>query len=105
MKPQLLRHLILFSRVIGLCVLSGAWFGIHAEPQQDKLAQKFIGVWQVVSVEGIGPMFDLAWPGRWMKVFRLIPTGHREPLSLAGENGFRYFLKHSMSCAIWSNRR
>lgn len=61
MKPKLLRHRILSLCVIGLCVLSGAWFGIHAEPQQDKLAQKFIGVWRLVSVEGINPTFHFAY--------------------------------------------
>jgi hypothetical protein len=61
MKPQLSRHRILSLCVIALCVFSGAWFGIHAEPQQDKVTQKLIGAWRLVSVEGTDPTFHFAY--------------------------------------------
>jgi Lipocalin-like domain len=60
MKPQLSKHRILSLCVIGLCVC-GAWFGIHAEPQQGKVTRKFIGAWRLVSVEGTNPTVHFAY--------------------------------------------
>ncbi len=61
MKPQLSKHRILSLCVIGLCVLSGAWFGMRAETQQEKVIQKLIGAWRLVSVEGTDATFHLAY--------------------------------------------
>jgi hypothetical protein len=61
MKHQLLRHRILSLCVIVLCVLGGAWFEIHAEPQQDKATQQLVGAWRLVSVEGTDATFHLAY--------------------------------------------
>ena len=61
MKSQLSKHRILSLCVIGLCVLSGAWCGMRAEPQQDEVTQKLIGAWRLVSVEGTDATFHLAY--------------------------------------------
>jgi hypothetical protein len=61
MKPQLSKHRILCLCVIGLCVLSGAWFGVRAEAQQEEVIQKLIGAWRLVSVEGTDATFHLAY--------------------------------------------
>ena len=61
MKPRLSKHRILSLYVIGLCVLSGAWFGMHAEQQRDEVTRKLIGAWRLVSVEGTNPIFHFAY--------------------------------------------
>ena len=61
MKPQLSKRGFVSLCVIGLCVLSGAWFGLHAQQQQDEVTRKFIGAWRLVSVEGTSPAFHFAY--------------------------------------------
>jgi hypothetical protein len=50
MKYRLLKQAVLFSCVVGLCGLGGAWIETHAQPQDDAaVAKQFVGTWRLVS--------------------------------------------------------